>query len=29
MKEKYDIDDYNEMSAWVAASLTMAFYFPK
>lgn len=29
MQEQYDIDDYNEMLAWVAAGLTMAFYFPK
>ena len=29
MEEVYDIDDYNEMLAWVAAGLTMAFYFPK
>ena len=29
MEEVYDLDDYNEMLAWVAAGLTMAFYLPK
>ena len=29
MEEKYDLDDYNEILAWIAAGLTMAFYFPK
>ena len=29
MEERYDLDDYNEMLAWVAAGLTMAFYLPK
>ena len=29
MEERYDLDDYNEMIAWVAAGLTMAFYLPK
>ena len=29
MEERYDMDDYNEMLAWVAAGLTMIFYFPK
>ena len=29
MEEIYDMDDYNEMLAWVAACLTMIFYFPK
>ena len=29
MQEKYDIDDYNEILAWFASGLTMAFYFPK
>ena len=29
MEERYDLDDYNEMLAWVAAGFTMAFYLPK
>ena len=29
MQEKYDLDDYNEILAWIAAGLTMLFYFPK
>ena len=29
MQERYDLDDYNEILSWVAAGLTMVFYFPK
>lgn len=29
MEERYDLDDYNEMLAWVVAGFTMAFYLPK